>query len=97
MNGDGKLELNYWFEIDNKEYFWYILQGYEIIADEEWVTWRLNDRYHRTDGPAIIWADGRLDWRLNGQLHRTDGPAIINASGTQEWWLNGSRFTGLPQ
>jgi hypothetical protein len=50
--------------------------------------WLLNGRYHRTDGPAVVWADGDKEWWLNGQLHRTDGPAIENANGDKEWWLN---------
>ena len=50
--------------------------------------WRLNGELHRTDGPAIEWADGRKEWRLNGKLHRTDGPAIEYLDGTKQWFLN---------
>ena len=44
---------------------------------------------HRTDGPAIEWANGGKDWWVNGKCHRTDGPAIEWSNGTKEWWLNG--------
>ena len=50
--------------------------------------WRLNGILHRTDGPAIEWADGSKEWHLNGELHRTDGPAVEEADGRKEWWLN---------
>ena len=51
--------------------------------------WLLNDRPHRTDGPAVIEADGYKSWWLNGKCHRTDGPAIEWADGDKHWYLNG--------
>ena len=84
-------KLNSWFEIDEQQYIWYILQGYEIYINEYRVAWRLNGLWHREDGPAYIGADGTQDWYLNGQRHREDGPAYIKADGRQEWWLNGQR------
>lgn len=60
-------KLNSWFEIDDKEYVWYILQGYNIIANEDRVTWRLNDLRHRTDGPAVIYSVGSQFCFLNGK------------------------------
>ena len=30
--------------------------------------WYRNGKFHRTDGPAIIWADGVQEWWENGQL-----------------------------
>ena len=35
---------------------------------------------HRTDGPAIEYADGSKSWYQNAMRHRTDGAAI-------EWWM----------
>ena len=51
---------------------------------------------HRTDGPAIEWANGYKSWWLNGRLHRTTGPAIEYADGSKNWYLNGRlhRTTG---
>lgn len=46
---------------------------------------------HRTDGPAVEWADGDKAWYLNGKLHRTDGPAVEGADGGKWWYLNGKR------
>ena len=54
-------------------------------------SWRLNGELHRTDGPAVEWADGGKSWYLNGKRHRTDGPAVERANGTKEWLLNGKR------
>jgi len=84
------MNLTSWFEIAEKDYIWYKLQGYDIDADEYRVYWYLNDKRHRTDGPAVILADGTQEWYLNNKLHRTDGPARIWASGTKEWYLNGN-------
>jgi|TARA_R110000851_G_scaffold324557_1_gene491932 hypothetical protein len=36
-----------------------------IDADGDAV-WHLNGLRHRTDGPAIEWADGRKSWCLHG-------------------------------
>ena len=47
---------------------------------------------HRTDGPAVIWANGSQEWFENGKCHRTDGlPAVIYADGGQAWYHNGWR------
>ena len=32
--------------------------------------WYLNGKYHREDGPAIIYADGDQRWYKNGQRHQ---------------------------
>ena len=50
--------------------------------------WYLRGRWHREDGPAIEWADGRKQWRLNGLLHRENGPAIEQPDGYKEWYLH---------
>jgi hypothetical protein len=44
---------------------------------------------HRTDGPAVEYANGYRAWYLNGLLHRTDGPAVEYANGYRAWYLNG--------
>lgn len=38
--------------------------------------WLLNNKYHREDGPAIEYPDGRKEWYVDGRLHRVNGPAI---------------------
>lgn len=52
-----------------------------------------NGQLHRTDGPAIEYADGSKSWYQNGEYHRTDGPAIEWFNGYFEWWLNGEELT----
>jgi hypothetical protein len=51
--------------------------------------WHLNGRYHRDDGPAIIYSDGAAVWYRNGEIHREGGPAVKNARGYKAWYLNG--------
>lgn len=46
---------------------------------------------HRTDGPAVITANGSCWWYLYGKIHRIDGPAIIRANGAQYWYRNDER------
>jgi hypothetical protein len=55
--------------------------------------WFLNDKLHRTDGPAIEYATGDKLWYLNDQLHRTDGPAIEYADGDKVWYLNDQYYS----
>ena len=67
--------------------------GYELHKNGD-KTWKNPaGQYHRTDGPAIEYADGTKCWFVNGQLHRTDGPAIEYADGTKYWYFKGRRIT----
>jgi hypothetical protein len=65
-----------------------MLNGRFIDSDGN-VFWYVNDQLHRTDGPAIEWANGSCFWYINGQLHREDGPAGERADGSYEWCLYG--------
>jgi hypothetical protein len=51
----------------------------------------LNGKFHRADGPAVIWPDGYQVYYINGKRHRVNGPAIIAPNGYQAYWLNGKR------
>ena len=44
---------------------------------------------HRTDGPAIEYANGDKYWFIDGRQHRTDGPAAEYADGSKYWWVDG--------
>ena len=59
-----------------------IVNGDKVWCNEQ-------GKRHRTDGPAVEWADGYKEWWLNGDRHRKDGPAIERANGSKEWFLNG--------
>jgi hypothetical protein len=61
------------------------------------VWYNQKDENHRTDGPAIICANGSEYWYVNGELHRTDGPAIIRANGSEYWYVNGENITSEVQ
>ena len=63
---------------------------YEVTVDDNGNKfWYLDGKFHRTDGPAVEYADGDKRWYLNGECHRTDGPAMEFADGTKAWYLNG--------
>ena len=51
--------------------------------------WKVNGKFHRTDGPAIEWANGEKEWYQNGNRHRTDGPACEYADGEKFWYIDG--------
>ena len=53
--------------------------------------WYLDDKLHRTDGPAIVDADGTQCWYLGDKCHRTDGPAVVYTNGDQFWYLEDKR------
>jgi hypothetical protein len=53
--------------------------------------WIANGIFHRTDGPAIMYANGDQVWMFESKCHRLDGPAFIRADSTQAWWVNGKR------
>ena len=52
-----------------------------------------NGQLHRTDGPAIEYADGSKSWCQYGKRHRTDGPAVEWPGGSKAWYINGERLT----
>jgi len=54
---------------------------------------RATDQLHRTDGPAVIYANGDHYWFLHGQLHRADGPAMEYANGGRWWYWHGQHMT----
>jgi hypothetical protein len=54
--------------------------------------WRINNKYHRVDGPAVEWVDGDKWWYLNGKRHRVDGPACEYAYGFKSWYLDGENY-----
>ena len=66
---------------------------YRIEVDEDGIRRYYNTagQFHRTDGPAVEYADGGKLWYQNDQLHRTDGPAVERADGTKFWFHNGLR------
>ena len=56
--------------------------GSEFHLDDE-------EKFHRDDGPARVWASGNLEWFQHGTLHREDGPARVLSDGTKEWFQHG--------
>jgi len=55
--------------------------------------WRLNDKLHREDGPAIEYNNGSKCWYLNDKLHREDGPAMEYINGDKFYFLNDVNYS----
>ena len=67
---------------------------YRVVVNEYALCYyNKNDQLHRTEGPAVIWADGTKLWYQNGLRHRTDGAAAEWASGDKFWYINGVRLS----
>lgn len=49
-------------------------------------------RYHREDGPAVIYSYGDERWYYKGFLHRIGGPAIISETGNY-YYIYGREYS----
>lgn len=85
-----------------------MLEHYVGYYDEEKIRikceyWKLNNEYHREDGPARIfyYKDGSIcskSYYTNGKYHREDGPAVIQyypvgSVACEEYFINGEKYT----
>ncbi len=53
-------------------------------------TWRLNNKLHRGDGPALVRPDGYEAWYQYGEFHREgDKPAMTLPDGEKRWYYDG--------
>lgn len=55
-----------------------------------------SNKYHRLDGPAIIFNSGDEAWYKNGKAHRLDGPAKIFNNWdkrVEEFWIEGKKIS----
>ena len=61
---------------------------FEIETDElGTVSYYKDNKYHRTDGPAVQRPEGYKAWYLNGERHREDGPAVEALKCDYEKWI----------
>ena len=55
--------------------------------------WYKDDKLHREDGPAVVWADGSCEWYRDDHRHREDGPAAIWTNGSCEWYYQDIKYS----
>ena len=79
-------EMNEYFCILGREYE---LNFRRIDKNEIGIYYKLDDKCHRSDGPAMIYNDGSEFWFVNGKLHRLDGSAVIRKNNYNGWYKNG--------
>jgi hypothetical protein len=60
----------------------------ELDQDGDMIWTDSEGRWHREDGPAIIYPDGHVNWFYHGWLHREDGPAV-DESYDLRWYVYG--------
>jgi hypothetical protein len=49
-------------------------------------------KWHREDGPAVVWFSETQFWMKDGLRHRENGPACIWNDGGKSWYLNGEHL-----
>jgi hypothetical protein len=59
----------------------------EVNTNDD-VYYYLNDKRHRTNGPAIEYNNGDKCWYVYGDRHNDKGPATIHKTGWTFWFLN---------
>lgn len=61
---------------------------YEVT--ENYIAWKNNESegFHKLDGPAVVYHDGKKRWYKDGLRHREDGPAIDDPD-NKSWYMNG--------
>jgi hypothetical protein len=52
-----------------------------------------NGKWHREDGPAMIWQSGGKSWYFKGKLHNLNGPAKIYPDGREGYFIHGEPTT----
>lgn len=68
-------------------------EGQCFIVDYECVCWFIKGKkYHRKDGPALIFDDGIKIWYENDKRHRLDGPAYIDSKNKNEYWIDDIKY-----
>jgi hypothetical protein len=65
----------------------------EVFGDGTVVWTDQQDRFHRIDGPAIVYSTGGECWYKHGIPHRVDGPASTSPYGPDEYWVHGHKLT----
>jgi len=56
------------------------------IVNKYGIEYRIENKLHCENGPAIIHKSGTIEYYACGLLHRLDGPAIIRDNGEQLWY-----------
>ena len=54
------------------------------VDDDGDLVWVVNGRWHRTDGPAIEYADGSVEWIWRGRFEYFDYWLEINTTISEE-------------
>ena len=67
--------------------------GYELDKNGDKIWRNFAGQYHRTDGPAVEFANGTKYWYIHDKLHRTNGPAIERANGSKYWYFKGKQIS----
>lgn len=59
-----------------------------VVLQQDYKSWFVDGKYHREDGPALIWRSGRREWWIKDRRHRKNGPAIVDKN-YRAWYVNG--------
>lgn len=65
---------------------------YRIDTSNFYISFSIDGKFHRTNGPAMIGESGYKAWLIHGKRHRENGPAVLFPGGIECWYLNGERI-----
>lgn len=67
-----------------------------VSEDNTIVYINANGKLHRSNGPAVIYANGDKSWYKDGELNRSNGPALIYTDPCgevhQAWFKDGVKI-----
>lgn len=67
-----------------------LMFGYGVTIVNDGIKFTLDDKPHRTGGPAIEYTSGARLWFLCREMHRLDRSAMELSDGERRWYQNGN-------
>lgn len=78
--------------LDHFEKFENVYKGGQsmFVADDGVIYYTEKGFISNSDGPAVIYPNGRKEWYYAGYMHRVNGPAIIDPNFGRVWVQRGT-------
>ena len=64
---------------------------YTVRVYEDRTEWKVGNKLHRDNGPAVEYVSGGSEWWCDGKQHRIGGPAVTWSDGCMVWYVDGKR------
>jgi hypothetical protein len=60
----------------------------KTLAKSNYIEYRIENKIHCENDPALIFDNGTKGYYSNGELHRLDGPAVEYYYGEKQWFVH---------